>query len=464
MIWKETVKVIALVMMMLVAPQSLASAKSAPEKPVAEKKHAVVKEKVKSDGHESAAKEMPGPPKEIRTQSSYAKLPSGEFQPWRMMRKLQKIQDNIAAGKPGALEEYRRMLVDYSDTMLNYGNEYWSHERNLDAATLYVLVGGNPQVGIHALENSSLGNVAKYTLKAAIAYNQRNVSEAYNMMNEIDPSVLPPSLAAQFALTRAMVTSSIDLDLTTKYLMIARKLAPGTLIEEASLRRQLRISGRKKNFDDFKYLSSTYIRRFGNSHYIGDFLRSFAYGIIQMPSDNQMEALEELKALFEDLSQDQILVILAYVARNATILGKTKLAHWSANQALEKFRPGSKLHTRMKLYAVASGIINEEHTEELSKLLTEIEMEALDLNDKKLFGAVSALSLRLQSEPLDSGQLKKILRDDQQTFPGEEPKMPEVLKNQTKFLNSNAFVMRFDKLSKNFDAAMADAAKLGAKQ
>ena len=92
-------------------------------------------------------------------------------------------------------------------------------------------------------------------------------------------------------------------------------------------------------------------------------------------------------------------------------------------------------------------------------MLENIDSGALDASDKKLFDAVSALSLRLLSAPIDSDQLKMILMNDQQTYPGEDPSMPVEMTNQAKLVQSNGYVMRFDKLSKSYEAIMAEVAQ-----
>jgi len=457
-IWLDKFGVMVFLVALALGGQVMASGASDERKP---KKYTKAEKHLEKIRSEKAKAEKLLPPKEsdFRVFSSYAELPSGKDQPWRLVRRLQQAQDLIAAGIPGAMENYRAMLLDSSQKMLGYQNHIWSFERNLDAAAIYVLIGGNPEVGKLALQKSYLGNASKSPLQAALAYNGDNFPEAYRMLNAIDPQVLPPSLAGQFALTRAMVTSSRDIALTAKYLKIARKLSPGTLIEEASLRRQLRISGRSKNFKEFKYLSSTYLRRYPNSHFINDFLKAYAYGLVQMPLDVELSALSELQNLLKILDKRQRLFVLAFVARNGTILGKIKLARWASLEALERLKEGSKLHTRMQLYAVASGIVNKDNTEEAAGMLEKIDSDALDISDKKLFDAVSSLSLRLLSEPLDAEQLKSILMNDQQTYPGEDPNMPVEMTKQAKFVQSNDYVTRFDRLAKNYDAVMTGVSK-----
>ncbi|MCP4073318.1 MAG: hypothetical protein GY742_16510 [Hyphomicrobiales bacterium] len=447
------VAIIGFICFLVASGQAFSAGTSNVSKPVESEKKS--EHGANNKEHDDAEEMLPKEP-DFRFSSSYQELPQGENEPWKLIRRLQKAQDKIVAGLPHALEDYRNMLIDYSAIMLKFQGQTWAHERNLDAAAAYVLIGGNPQVGKIALKRSILGKSEKSPLKAAIAFSERNIDEAYRMLNANKPSVLPPSLAGQFALARAMITSSINLDLTENYLNDARRLAPGTLIEEAALRRLLRVAGISRNFDKFKFFSSTYMRRFHKSYYLNDFLKSYAYAIVQMPQENQSESLKELQDLLEYLDKRQDLFVLAFIARSATILGRTKLALWAANEALGELRVGSKLHTRMKLYAVASGIVDDKITEEAAEMLKQIDSDVFDINDKKLFDAVTVLSQRLLSPSLDSDQLKAQLKDDHQAYPGEEPKMPAELIKQVDFLKTNSFVMRYENLSKNYEAILSE--------
>jgi hypothetical protein len=96
----------------------------------------------------------------------------------------------------------------------------------------------------------------------------------------------------------------------------ARVLAPGTLVEETALRRELVLADEIADIDKFTFLSSEYIWRFPSSAYFESFRQRFVastihFGLTIKPT--QFAALEELgwpsqflrpaRALFADGSK-----------------------------------------------------------------------------------------------------------------------------------------------------------------
>ena len=394
-----------------------------------------------------------------RISSSYVKLPRDDNQPWQLLRKLQKQQDLIVAGAPNAVKAYRALLISASQRMLALDADVWSIERNLDAAALYLLIGGNAEVGKIALMQTKLGDVAKHPLKAVIAFDARNYNEAYRLMSNQNPAALPPSLAGQFAIARAILTSSSDIELTSKYLTIARALSPGTLIEEAAIRRQIRIFGLTKNYDELKVLGPIYMRRFGKSHFLNDFIKSYTFALVHMENEVENEIVDDFKKLENNISKQQLMDTLPYVARSSLILGKTKLAYWSASKFLENNPVPNQLHSRMKLYFAAAGIIDRKQRKQSLMQLTDVEMELLNANDKKLYDAVKKLSQNLMQEPMSASQIEMLLSKTVNKFPGEDNEKSKLMVAQGNDIKSNLLVGRYTQISSEYETAIKKASR-----
>ena len=361
-------------------------------------------------------------------------LPAGPHQPWRLVRNLQLVQDDIVNGINGAQREYRDQLINASTILLSQSPKIWQNERNLNAIALYVLIGGDIAVGKKAMKESMLDQNKKMPLKAALSFSGRRFREAHNLMTKLDHTKLPASMSAQFALAKSMVTSSTDLDQAAKFLDDARRLAPGTLIEEASLRRSTRIAGEQRKFKRFKFITSTYLFRFHKSQYFGGFLRDFAFGLVRMPKENSVGSANYMKDFFKRLNNRQKLMIATYVARNATIMGKTEIARWASNFAIEGLKPGSKLHTRMLLYSSASGMANQEHFKGSIISLAKVDREILDENDKKLFDAVQIIAVQLKKKLENYAQYRESIEFSQQPYPGEKPNFTKLNINRENIL------------------------------
>jgi len=380
-------------------------------------------------------------------------------QPWQLIRRLQHAQDAIVVGKQGSLGVYRKLLVKYSGLMLAQDKSVWSSKKNLMAAAVYVLAGGNPAVGIKAVEVSELDDEAKQPLIAVVAYAERNFSTSRKLLIALDHTAIPSSAAAQFALAKSMVTSSTDLGLAKAYLNEARRLAPGTLVEEAALRRSFRIVDAKSNLDEYRRNASSYLRNFRKSLYFSDFLKNFSFGLMRMPREKEQEVLKYLKSFSEKIDENEQLRILVYTARSATVSGRVKTAYWSSKRALEILNPKSKFHARMRLYFAASGVVQPDVYEASVAEFTKINRSELDNNDQKLFDAVAVLVKRLQGDPMDLAKLNDIGYGKKQAYPGEVLDEPRVSKNEAAILSSNKVIIRAQKLFSDLDNIMSERSK-----
>ena len=418
------------------------AASSAPKEPEAYDK--------KDDAHSSGevAGEEDAAVIKTRATSSYEKLPQGRHQPWRLVRSLQRLQDDIALGSAQSLEAYRILHVRAANWMLALDDTVWNHERNLDALAVYTLLGGNTQIGYKALQKSSLEDWQKLPLKAAVAFAERDYASASDFMKDIDHRALPVSIGAQFALSKSMLASSTDLPLAAKLLGEARRMAPGTLVEEAALRRAIRIAGEMGDAVAFRRFSSTYNNRFGKSEYFEDFLRNYSYALVRMPKEHEASMLEELQQLAEVLNPAQKVSVLSYIARHAVGNARLSMANWASTQALQSLKPGSKLYTRMQLYASASGLVFKEHMKEAMKQLQSVEEGKLTGDDKKFYIAVTALAKRIVRKP---GEVPNAV-----TMPGKEPVAQTPADNPPKPANTvlaraDSLFAELDKMKKEVD-------------
>lgn len=393
------------------------------------------------------------PPKPERYRYRIRTLPpAGENQPWLLIRQLQLAQDRIAAGTPGSLAAYRKLLAHASVTLLNQPSVVWQHLRNLDAASIFLLIGGDIRVGDAALAGNRLDPDAKLPLRAAIAFANRNFVEAHELMQRIDHVSLSPSAAPHFAMAKAMSASSSDLAATTRYLGEVRRLAPGTLLEEASIRRAIRIAGENHDLQQFKYLSRSYFLRFSRSLYFNDYLKNYIFALVRMPATAQDELLEEIRAFSKTLSLHQQTQIASYLARNATIKGYTALAYWASDTVLASPSISDRLTARMLLYKAASGIVDVETGAAATAALGEIDADLLSEKDRKLLEAVKALADRMRSEPMSMAELGDWLRVEQQIFPGDQPEPVLSEEEQEKLVQSNNIVRRYNRLENELGA------------
>ncbi|MFK5979810.1 MAG: hypothetical protein QM488_13080, partial [Rhizobiaceae bacterium] len=389
-------------------------------------------------------------------ETSLEPLPKGPNQPWRLIRHLQLLQDKIVQGKPNALANYRDALVDMSHKLLEDDRVgTWAHERNLMAAATYLLIGGDPDVGRHAFDMSNLSLIQKLPLAAAIAYVDRKYSRAGRLLMAIDIDRLPGSAKGQFALVQAMATPSTKTGKAIGHLEQARRFAPGTLTEEAALRRLIRIAAesadKPEGVDVFFNHANAYFRHYSNSFYATDFLRNYGFGLVQTPDDVGERALAHLKSVVPSLKKEQQIFMIAIVARNAVVLGKLDIGRWASDWLLENVGPGDKLHARIELYQLATSLLDADSYADSAKRLKKLPVEYLGKSDMSLYKALTQLSSRIGSEIIDVEKLKEITRIEKQSFPGDEPELPFDVEKEMVLAKTNPVLMRTEELLEKAD-------------
>lgn len=399
------------------------------------------------------AKELETPSKRFRVGFGYEKLPDGAEQPWKLIRRLQRQQDDILLGKPRAQDAYRLLLQQIGKIISNLDNNVWESERNLDAISVYILLGGKTELGYKALQKTKLDDLQKQPLVAAIAYAERDLARAYELMLKLDHLALPPSMSAQFALAKSMVVSSNDLDKALVYLREARRLAPGTLIEEGAIRRSIRISGERKAVNDFFQLSRSYLRRFRKSHYFNDFLKNFGFALVRMPQNKEDDLLNFLKEVLSQVDASQQVSVAAYVSRYTAISGRRVMSLWASQMALEKLVKNSVLHKRMRLYAASAKIVDPENTLSAMVALEEMSSAKLDRIDQEILNAAKLLGEQILKDSAD------VSVEAQSFLPNagvlKEQKITEI-KQDSQTLE-NEFLQRGNKLVATAQSALKEA-------
>ncbi len=332
------------------------------------------------------------------------RLPPGELQPWRVFRRLQRVQDRIVAGEPGSLQAYREAMAHAAQEMMALPAETWRHERNVMSAAAYVLAGGRPELARHVLGMPGISADARRLLEGAHAYAMGKYYNAYNLLYEVHPELLPVSIAGQVALVKAMLMSPRDLDRATTYLAMARRMAPGTLVEEAALRRIIRIKAEAGAVDDFFRAARSYARRFPNSVFLSDFLRNFAFGSLRFPDQHAERLATEVEAIAAQVDPAARLFMFSLLARGATVFGKFDLAREVSGRSLELVQDDPRLEQRLRLYHAASSLTRSELVEEAGSQLDGIDRDVLDVNDARLLEAARMVAGKIR-EPLQAASL-----------------------------------------------------------
>lgn len=317
-------------------------------------------------------------------------------EPVKLVRTLQLLQDQIAHGTLES-ESARRTLIDTINArLLAAGPETWRDPHNVDAALLYVLSGGNPTV-LMRLPKAGDGAARDELVAAVIAYATGSEEEAKKLWTPIDLSTLPASLLGAAALAKATLLMNDDTKQAMHFVDIARLEAPGTLVEEAAVRRGIEIAARLGDAERFEFFATRYASRFPRSMYAEAFRHRFSEFYLAIASNEEGDAAPKLETILAPLANDDRREIFLEIARLAIIDGKIALGRSAAENAATLSEERTLEMRRAQLYRAAAVAVGD-------PAAGRSELEALgagDLaqRDRELLGAVLTVVDEIQRWP-----------------------------------------------------------------
>lgn len=318
------------------------------------------------------------------------------------MRTLQSLQEQIARGNGAAQAAQPKLMTHIAERFLAADPSVWREPKNARAAVLFLLSGGKPSVIRAVLAKGSVPQEFDALIKGALAYGEGDDEAARKILGDIDPRTLPSVLGGHLALVQATLLSDEDNQKAGKLLDLARLLVPGTLVEEAALRRQIFSLVGPETFDKFVFLSRDYIRRYRNSVYADNFKQRLSSAASRLAALGDVAALSKFDSILGELPVSERLAYQLAIARVALIQGKTAAARSAAEKAAVLAAAASPDGIRSRLYAGAALIVSD-NTSAGIKSLEEIDRSRLSAQDAELRDAAMAVAASVRAEAPAAG-------------------------------------------------------------
>ena len=324
--------------------------------------------------------------------------------PYRMVRTLQALQDGIAAGDPNAQTAQQEQIAAIGRAFAAAGDGAWDDPRNGRAAVVHVLSGGRPDPLRSLIRHEDYG-LDPALVRGALAFAEGRSEEAKAAFATLDPRTLPQSLGGQVALVHGLLSIGADSAEANRLLDLARLLMPGTLVEEAALRRQAMLAADVRDYTRFAALSERYFRRFGRSLYAGGFLRQFAAAAAGFEFDALAAGPAPLAKLLSEMEPDTRRAAALAIARAALVAGSVKVASLAAEQASTISAAGTREGASGTLYQAAVLLLTD--AEGAERRLQGMDDRLLPQADRALRGAALSLSRRIMEWPVgeDAGRI-----------------------------------------------------------
>ncbi|RWC62031.1 chemotaxis protein MotC [Mesorhizobium sp.] len=344
------------------------------------------------------------------------------LQPYQLVRSLQLVQDRIAAGDHAALPMQAKLL-EMADARLRTADaEDYKDPKNFRALLVYGMSGGNPVTVEAATSRATTDPQSLALAKGVIDYLNGRPGEAIEALKPIDPMALPPDLGAFLALVKGSLLAGDQPAAALGLLDEARLLSPGTLVEEAALRRSVGIAVAQGDAARFALASTQYVERYLYSPYASQFADSFVSGVIALHMSISQDKLADITSMMDSEREK---VIYLRIARRAAIDGLNELSAFASARA-EQGRDGNTNQDdpRALLYAslstVTSGTI-----EDVRAKLGKIDRSRLSDGDRDLLDAAQAIAGEVVAPPA------ALPLEKPAPVPAEKSPVPEATKAQS---------------------------------
>ena len=167
-----------------------------------------------------------------------------DLAPYKMLRSLQYIQDAIVLGDHSAAEMQRFMLGAIDKRLRAADPSVFDDPRNVDAAFIYAMSGGNPETLSYLADRDIEGNFDSRVVDALSHYLAGKGGLMVENLAKAIPEYRNARIGPYLYLVLGNGTAQQDPAASMKYYDWARLTAPGTNIEEAALRRSIALATR----------------------------------------------------------------------------------------------------------------------------------------------------------------------------------------------------------------------------
>ncbi len=318
--------------------------------------------------------------------------------PYEIIRSLEALHDQMVGGSRPAQTAMPNVLRQLGARLMAANPSVWKDPRNTRAIVIYILSGGEIRVARKVLATGTVPAAEKQLIEGALAYLEGLKPQAKGLLENIDSRSLEPVVGSHIALAQAALIAEDKPAKALKLLDLARVLAPGTLVEDAALRREVFLAEETIDFDKFIAMADQYFRRFHRSVYAESFQREFAIALTRISQSATERQLAALSTLLNDLPARDQLRLYMHVAQASLVNGKPPAAKWAAMAAMTFAAKNTIDAHRAALYDGVASILTSDYDHGLTEL-NELESVRFSASDTQLREAAMGLALQIRAWP-----------------------------------------------------------------
>jgi chemotaxis protein MotC len=329
-------------------------------------------------------------------------------EPYEAVRALQKLQDRMATGDEAAQAAHSRAIVRTAEAFVQAKASTWSDKRNARALVAYLFSGGSASAIADGIQKSSLAPSYAALYEGALAYGLGNDEAARKILMPIDARTQPSGLGGHLALVQATLAAQTDQAGAIAFLDLARLLEPGTLIEEAALRKEISLIGATGDLDKFAMLTRRYLSAFPKSLYADNFKQLVAQDAMQLGAVDTDEAGAKLVKLVAGLGAEERRGLFLTIARDAVIAGRLKIGALASEQAGRLAQGSERDQAKALVYFGAATIVGDKYENGLRALRTAAPGR-LDVQDRALLESALGVAETIHTPALAGTDDKPVM-------------------------------------------------------
>ncbi len=317
-----------------------------------------------------------------------------------LVDELQRIQVRMAEGDKAAYRAQLNQLKAIGAAIATASPETWKSKHEADLLVIYILSGG-PLADVAALLRGDAVIESERSLaRGALAYVTNHEADAVTLLGATNLTALDARLAGEVAFARSVLETKRDAKAAVELLDWARLLAPGGLVEEAALRREIALLAEAKDVSRLAMLTRQYVTRFSASLYAAEFLHDLAGAVARLGLVDEAANYKLISSAVATLPLDHRREFLLTLAKSGLISARFAAAAAAATEALESSKADSPEAMRARLYLAASRLFSDAYDAAIADLRT-LPASKLDRADASLLAAArrAAAELRLAPDP-----------------------------------------------------------------
>jgi len=321
-----------------------------------------------------------------------------------LVRNLNAAQNRVVVGDAASRSASLKRFELVERALQDMTPDDWAQQRNVRAAATYLLCGGSARTLRKIFNDHGFHDEDAALIGGSVAYAEGRRQDALTLLAPLDPRHFSETLGGHLALVVGGLLLGDDNERAKKMFDLARLLLPGSIVEEAALRRQILIVDAAVDPEKATLLLRRYIARYLKSPYSRNFWDDLTATTFRMSSKLPPEKFSWFEDLFSAAPPAKNFELHLGLARVALLTGKMD----RARAYIDKSAPLADTpaaHGRVDLYEGAYKAISGEFSEGLAAML-KIDSNTLPPHDVQMQKIVSASVMRLQAsdqEPAPPG-------------------------------------------------------------